>query len=183
MKTVRKVGPDDLDRRLLDWKREIPSLDVPTEGIVERIQILARDFDRSIDDTLAEFALDRRAYWLIGALRYYGPPYRLSAGELSQEMRLSSGAMTNRLDRLEKAGLIRRLPDPSDRRGVLVEPTKAGHAAWEECTGAQANREALIASALSEDEKEQLHGLLRRLMGAFPPDYHSHKKHHGQDEK
>lgn len=183
MKTARKVEADDLDKRLLGWKREIPSLDVPTEGIVERIQILSHDFDRSIEETLSEFALDRRAYWLIGALRYYGPPYRLSAGQLAEEMRLSSGAMTNRLDRLEKAGLIRRLPDPNDRRGVLVEPTKAGHAAWDECTGAQASREALIAAALSEDEKGQLHGLLRRLMGAFPPDYHSHRKHHPQDEK
>jgi DNA-binding MarR family transcriptional regulator len=97
-------------------------------------------------------------------------------------MHLSSGAMTARLDRLEEAGLIRRLPDPSDRRGALIEPTEAGHAAWERCTGAQAGREALIASALSEDEKEHLHGLLRRLMQAFPPEYETMKKHHPDHE-
>jgi hypothetical protein len=85
-------------------------------------------------------------------------------------------------DRLEEAGLIRRLPDPNDRRGTLIEPTEAGHAAWERCTGAQAQREALIASALSEDEKEILHGLLRRLMRAFPPEYASMKKHHPDQE-
>jgi DNA-binding MarR family transcriptional regulator len=172
------VDLDRLDDRLLAWKREIPNLDIPTEGIVERIGTLARYFERSMDETLADFGLDSRAYWLIGHLRYFGAPYRRSAGQLSEELHLSSGAMTNRLDRLEAAGLIRRLPDPSDRRGVLVEPTEAGNAAWERCVGAQAQREALIASALSSKEKDVLHDLLRRLMGAFPPEYESHKKHH-----
>ena len=173
---------DRLDEKLDVWKREIPELDIPTEGIVQRIQGLAKYFDRSMDETLAEFELDRRAYWLIGHLRYFGSPYRRSPGQLGEEMHLSSGAMTNRLDRLEAAGLIRRLPDPNDRRGVLIEPTKAGHVAWEECTGAQARREALMASALSEAEKEQLHGLLRRLMGAFPSEYETMKKHRQEQD-
>jgi DNA-binding PadR family transcriptional regulator len=83
-------------------------------------------------------------------------------------MRLSSGAMTNRLDRLEKAGLIRRLPDPNDRRGQLIEPTEKGHAAWDRTVVTQAERERRIASVLSEREREQLHRLLRKLMSAFP---------------
>jgi len=173
---------DRLDEKLGIWKREIPNLDIPTEGIVERIQILARYFDRSMDETLAEFALDRRAYWLIGHLRYLGAPYRSSPGQLAEEMHLSSGAMTNRLDRLEEAGHIRRLPDPNDRRGTLIEPTEAGHAAWERCTGVQAEREALISSALAEPEKEQLHSLLRRLQRAFPSDYSSMKKHRSESD-
>jgi len=173
--TAREL--DRIDAMLGVWKREIPNLDIPTEGIVERIQTLAHYFDRSMDETLAEFKLDRRAYYLLGHLRSSGSPYRRSPGQLAEGMRLSSGAMTNRLDRMEEAGLIRRLPDPSDRRGVLIEPTEAGNAAWDQCVGAQAQREALIASALSEAEKDELHGLLRRLMGAFPPEYGS-KKHH-----
>jgi DNA-binding MarR family transcriptional regulator len=72
--------------------------------------------------------------------------------------------MTNRLDRLESAGLIRRLPDPNDRRGVVVELTQAGSQAYEESTAAQAAKEGLIASALSAKEKEELNNLLRRLM-------------------
>jgi DNA-binding MarR family transcriptional regulator len=159
---------DYIDRMLDVWVREIPSLDRLTEGIVERIGNLARYFDHSMDTTLAEFGLDRRTHRVLARLRYQGPPYRLSAGELADGLGLSSGAMTNRLDRLEEAGLVRRLPDPDDRRGVLVEPTKAGHAAWNSATDTQAGREALIASALSEDEKERLHALLRRLMRAFP---------------
>lgn len=167
---------DRLDEKLQIWKREIPELDVPTEGIVERIMTLAKYFTRSMDETLEEQELDGRAYWLIGHLRFFGPPYQRSPGQLGEELHLSSGAMTNRLDRLEKAGFIRRLPDPNDRRGVLVEPTEAGHAAWEASVGAQARREALIASVLSEEEKKQLHDLLRRLMSAFPPEYETMKK-------
>lgn len=159
---------DHLDAMLDVWTREIPGLDRSTEGIVERIHKLARYFDHSMEATLSETGLGARAYRVLGRLRYQGPPYRLSAGQLAEGMGLSSGAMTNRLDRLEEAGLVRRLADPDDRRGVLVEPTEAGHAAWDRAVSTQAGREALIASVLTEDEKEQLHSLLRRLMGAFP---------------
>ena len=76
--------------------------------------------------------------------------------------------MTNRLDRMEAAGLIRRLPDPDDRRGTLVEPTRKGHAAWDRTVGAQARREASLSSVLSDTEKQRLHDLLRHLMLAFP---------------
>ena len=94
---------------------------------------------------------------------------------LANDMQLSSGAMTNRLDRMEKAGLIRRLDDPNDRRGTLVEPTDAGHAAWDQAVGTQARREAMIAAVLTEKEREQLHGLLRKIMRAFPDKDHGFK--------
>jgi DNA-binding MarR family transcriptional regulator len=173
---------DHIDRMLAVWCREIPSLDRLTEGIVERIETLARYLNHSMETTLAEFGMDRRTHRVLGRLRYQGPPYRLSAGELAEGMGLSSGAMTNRLDRLEAAGLVRRLPDPDDRRGVLVEPTEAGHAAWDRATDTQAGREALVASALSEDEKEKLHALLRRLMRAFPDEVREGAKRHKAKE-
>ena len=166
---------DDLDAELVIWAREIPDLDPLTEGIVERIHILAHDFNESMSLTLAEFDLDRRAFKLLGRLRSGGPPYRRSAGTLANDLQLSTGAMTNRLDRLEAAGLVRRLPDPNDRRGTLVEPTEAGHAAWDRTVGTQARREAMIASVLSTREREQLHRLLRRLMRAFPDKGHARK--------
>jgi DNA-binding MarR family transcriptional regulator len=84
-------------------------------------------------------------------------------------MHLSGGAMTNRLDRAEEAGLVRRLPDPSDRRGTLIEPTAEGHRAWDTTVGAQAKAEARIAASLTDADRELLHALLRRLMRAFPP--------------
>ena len=150
------------------WAREIPNLDPTTEGIVERIQTLAKAFDRSLDVTLEESGLDRRSFHVLGKLRSVGPPYRRSAGQLAERLRLSSGAMTNRLDRMEAAGLIRRLPDPNDRRGTLVEPTEEGHAVWDRTAGTQAVREARIAAALDDSEREELHRLLRLLMRAFP---------------
>src|SRR4051812_1482967 len=159
---------DDLDAALLVWAREIPSLDPLTEGIVERIHILSHHLNESMSETLAEFHLDRRWFRLLGRLRSYGPPYQRSAGMLAAELQLSSGAMTNRLDRMEQAGLIRRLPDPSDRRGTLVEPTEQGHRAWDETVGEAARREASFTSVLSDAEKQKLHDLLRGFMQAFP---------------
>jgi DNA-binding MarR family transcriptional regulator len=174
-------SPDALDDSLVIWAREIPDLDPLTEGIVERIQHLAHNFDASMAETLATFELDRRAFQLLGKLRSVGAPYRRSAGMLAMDLRLSSGAMTNRLDRLETAGLIRRLDDPNDRRGTLVEPTEAGHAAWEKAVGTQARREAMIAAALTVPEREELHGLLRRLMRAFPDSKHGHRMQRESD--
>jgi DNA-binding MarR family transcriptional regulator len=173
---------DALDESLVVWAREIPDLDPLTEGIVERIQHLAHNFDESMAETLAATTLYRRALQLLGKLRSIGAPYRRSAGMLATDLRLSTGAMTNRLDRLEAAGLIRRLPDPNDRRGTLVEPTAAGHAAWDETVGTQARREAMMAAVLTEPEREELHKLLRRLMRAFPESMHHHGKPRNADQ-
>ncbi len=176
-------SPDALDRMLTVWATEIPSLDPLTEGIVDRIGILEHEFNASLDETLATFGIDRRTYHLLGRLRAVGPPYRRTPGQLARGLRLSSGAMTNRLDRMEQAGLIRRMPDPSDRRGVLVEPTEHGHATWDRAVEVQAKREALLASVLDEGEREQLHRLLRRLMRAFPADRHVAKWAEARGEK
>lgn len=165
---TRRPERDSLDDSLEIWAREIPDLDPVTEGIIERIQILAFNVNQSMEETLETYELDRRAFQLLGKLRRHGAPYRVSAGRLAAELRLSSGAMTNRLDRMEVAGLVRRLPDPNDRRGTLIEPTEAGHRAWDKTVGAQARREAEFSSVLSAAEKKQLHDLLRHLMLAFP---------------
>ena len=159
---------DHVDRWLESaWLEEIPNLDFAVEGIVDRMNGLSRRFKRSLNETLAEHGLSWEEWEVLGALRRAGPPFRRSAGELAKISELSSGAMTNRLDRLEQANLVKRLSDPNDRRGVLVELTKAGQKAWLESTGAEAAREALIAAALSDGEKEQLNTLLRRLMLEF----------------
>jgi DNA-binding MarR family transcriptional regulator len=159
---------DHVDEMLDVWAREIPDLDKLTEGIIERIQILSWNFNQFLDETLEQYELDRREFSLLGKLRKHGPPYQASAGKLASDLRLSSGAITNRLDRMEAAGLIRRLPDPHDRRGTLIEPTEKGHKAWNATVGESARREAEATGVLSEPEKERLHDLLRELMQAFP---------------
>jgi DNA-binding MarR family transcriptional regulator len=169
---------DGIDASLAAWAREIPDLDPLTEGIVERIAILAKALDQSLEETLVEHGLDHRSYHLLGKLRRCGAPYRRTPGQLAADMHLSSGAMTNRLDRMALAGLIRRLPDPADRRGILIEPTELGHAMWDRTTGTQARREAMIASVLDPEEREELHRLLRRLMRAFPGRLHGHAAEH-----
>ena len=145
------------------------SLDLDVEGIVERIQGLEKRFRHTMEETLAEHGLSLGEWKVLGALRRSELPLTSTPGELSAQLELSSGAMTNRLDRLEAAGLVRRLPDPDDRRGVRVELTDAGSNTWLESTNAQAIKEALVAGALTKPEQQQLNTLLRKLMLAFEP--------------
>ena len=137
------------------------------EGIVDRINGLRRRFNRMLDETLVDFGLSEGEWKMLNQLSLAEPPHRRSPGQLAKWADLSSGAMTNRIDRLEQAGLVRRLPDPDDRRGVLVELTDAGRAAWDTAAGVLARREAFFASALTKAEQKQLNGLLRKLMIAF----------------
>lgn len=160
-------GVDSVGRMLHIWKREIPELDLETEGIVERIQKLNKRFEHAMNETLAEFDIDRGEWMVLTVLRRSGDPYRLSPGTLAKVMGLSAAAMTNRLNQLESRGLIRRLPDAEDRRGVKVEMTPGGRQRWQDSVGAQAQKEALIASALTQPEKQTLNELLCRLMLQF----------------
>ena len=159
---------DHVDRWLEEaWLQGIPNLDLAVEGIIQRMNGITRRIRRSHKEALAEHGLTWEEWDVLGALRRAGPPYKRSAGELAKFAELSSGAMTNRLDRLEKAGYVKRLPDPDDRRGVLVQLTKSGRDKWLEATGAEAEREVAIVAALTKKEKEQLNALLRTLMLEF----------------
>ena len=159
---------DHIDRWLGEFREELPpEVDLEVEGIVDRIGGINRRLQRALDETLAEYGLSHAAYKVLSTLRWAGKPYRRSAGELARLSDLSSGAMTSRLDQLEKAGLVRRIRDPEDRRGVLVEPTDKGKKLWEQTIGVQAQKELLIAAALNERERVQLNTLLRRVMRAF----------------
>ena len=159
---------DHVDRFLEEYKEEFPAeVDLEVEGIVDRIGGINRRLKRALDETLAEYGLSNAAYKVLSSLRWAGAPYRRSAGELAEITDLSSGAMTSRLDQLEKAGLVRRLRDPEDRRGVLVEPTAKGKKLWEKAIGVQASKEQLIAAALNDRERGELNALLRRVMLAF----------------
>jgi DNA-binding MarR family transcriptional regulator len=156
---------DHVDRFLEE--NELPGIDLEVEGIVDRINGLRRRLNRMLDETLADFGLTDGEWKALNHLWLAGPPYRRPVGKLAKRAELSSGAMTSRLDRMEEAGFVRRIPDPDDRRGVLVELTDAGKKAWKESVKAQAAKESLIAAALNADEKRQLNALLRRLMLEF----------------
>ena len=159
---------DHVDVWLDEIRAELPpELDLTVEGVVDRVLGLSRRLQRLLDETLSAHGLSHGEWKVLNSLRWAGAPYRRSAGELARIADLSSGAMTNRLDRLEEAGLVRRLRDPDDRRGVLVELTDKGRGLWEKAIGTQAEKEALLASALTKRELEQLNGLLRRVMLEF----------------
>jgi DNA-binding MarR family transcriptional regulator len=163
-----KADPHDhVDRFLEAIHLVLPDLDLEVEGIVERMAGISRRIKRTMNETLAEFGLDTAEYKALSVLAQAGPPYRSTPGRLSRRMELSSGAMTNRLDRLEQAGLVRRLPDPDDRRRVVVELTDHGRETYRNAVGVQAQKEALVAGALNAEEQAQLNALLRQLMLGF----------------
>jgi DNA-binding MarR family transcriptional regulator len=159
---------DHIDGKLDELARraDLPDLDLDVEGIVERIQGLERRFRLAMEETLESHNLTYGEWSTLCKLRRF-PDRTSTPGELSALLELSSGAMTNRIDQLENAGLVQRHRDPSDRRGVRVEMTDAGLQTWRESTNTQAIKEALVASALTKDEQHQLNGLLRKLMLEF----------------
>jgi DNA-binding MarR family transcriptional regulator len=164
---------DHIDRFLEEIGDDLPSdLDLTVEGIVDRIGGINRRIKRMHDETLDQLGLTVSDWHVLTALRWAGKPYRRKAGELARRAELTSGAMTSRLDALEKEGLVKRLRDPADRRSVLVELTGKGRQKHEQTMGIQAEKEALLAEALTDREKEQLNGLLRRVMitleGRYP---------------
>lgn len=163
---TKNAQRDHVDRFLDSIRDVLPMLDPEVEGLVDRISGLSRRFHRFLDETLAEYNLDHAEWKLLGLLTRHGETYS-SPSALARMMELSSGAMTNRLDRLEAAGLVRRKPDPNDRRGIHVEVTDEGRRLYEETVGVQATKEALVAAALTATEKKQLNALLRRLMLEF----------------
>jgi len=162
---MRAMEKDHIDR-FLEQLDGLCDLDYEVEGIVDRIGSLNKRFRRQMDETLVEHGLTRPDWEVLKSLRHHGLD-TCSPGDLSNELELSSGAVTSRLDRLERAGMIARHRDPADRRGVMLELTAEGERRWTESTNAQAVKEALLAGALTKDEQHRLNGLLRKLMLAF----------------
>lgn len=149
------------------WEPEIPGVDFEVEAAVQRINWIFRRIRRRMDETLAEHDLSYEEWGLLGHLKRPGPPYTSTPGKLAEMQGLSSGAMTNRLDRLEEAGLIRRRPDPNDRRSLHVELTEEGQKVWLDTVHAQAAKEAAIGAALNKRELAQLNNLLRKVLSGL----------------
>ena len=164
MSPATKVAQRDKIDVFLERLAGFPGLDYEVEGIVDRINSLQRRFRQAHEETLRAWELTWGEWKVLTSLRHGETN---SPSELCDELELSSGAMTNRLDRLEEAGLVRRGPDPEDRRGVKVELTEAGKRVWTESASAQAQKEILVASALTKREQQQLNALLRKLMLEF----------------
>jgi DNA-binding MarR family transcriptional regulator len=143
-----------------------PDIDLEVEGLVDRIGGINKRIKKGMETILAEHDLTWPEWHVMSRLRLHADQ-RSSPGALAEDLEISSGAMTSRLDRLERQGYVRRLPDPEDRRGIVIELTAEGKAAWDRTAGIAGRREAFFASALTKDEQRQLNKLLRKLMLAF----------------
>jgi DNA-binding MarR family transcriptional regulator len=158
---------DAVDKILAQWNRERPDLDVGPMGLLGRLGRLRRHISREIEAEFARHGLNASSFDVLATLRRSGAPYRLSPSELLETMMITSGTMTNRIDQLEKAGLVERLDNPDDRRGVIIALTDRGFEVVEKAvTGHVANQHRLVA-VLTEDERNQLGALVAKFLGAY----------------
>lgn len=155
---------DAIDQLQEDWNAQRPDLDAQPMGIVLRIQALAKILGNKASESLEDFDLQWWQYDVLAALRRQGYPFMLAATELAEDVMLSSGAMTNRIDHLEKAALVRRLEDPSDRRKVLVRLTEKGLALIEQATDARFETATQALDRLTGSQKTDLSDLLRKVL-------------------
>jgi DNA-binding MarR family transcriptional regulator len=158
---------DHVDKILAQWRRERPDLDVSAMGLLGRFTRLRAHLAREIERVFTDHGLTSASFDVLAALRRSGPPFQLSPGDLLATTMVTSGTMTNRIDQLEKAGLVERLDNPEDRRGVIIALTAEGLKRVDAAvTGHVANQQRLLAG-LERDEKKALDALLRKLLAEF----------------
>lgn len=155
---------DEVDDLLTAWQSERPGLDVQPMQVLSRVARLARHLDRARRGAFAAHGLEPWEFDVLAALRRQGPPYELSPGALLRTTLVTSGTMTNRVDRLEEAGLVRRRPDPQDKRGVLVTLTAAGQAQVDAALASLLAAERALLAPLPEASRQALADHLRTLL-------------------
>lgn len=158
---------DEVDRIAAAWQRERADLDVTPLQILSRVSRLARHLDLARRQSFAAHSLEGWEFDVLAALRRVGEPYALSPGQLGAETLVTSGTMTNRIDRLESRGLVRREPDPNDRRGVRVLLTATGRRAVDDALSDLLGREHELLASLTPEQRSELSGLLRVLVQQF----------------
>jgi DNA-binding MarR family transcriptional regulator len=155
---------DLVDEILDQWKRERPDLDCKPMAVFGRLNRLDRVLNSAIEARLGEHGLSRGEFEVLATLRRGGEPYTLAPTALARWMMLSSAAMTNRVDRLEAAGLVERRPDPGDRRGVLVALTPDGKRVVDAAVDDHVENERRLLEPLTAEEQQTLNALLRKLL-------------------
>jgi DNA-binding MarR family transcriptional regulator len=157
---------DSVDRHVEEWQRVLDDLDPLSEGIVTRMQRLVFLIKQARQQGLEGLGLASGEWELLHSLRRQGPPWRAASSALATDLLLSASALTNRVDQLEKRGLVRRVADPGDRRRVLVEPTDEGMALYQRTMAEQGRFERELVEALPVERRSELNDLLRQLLHA-----------------
>jgi DNA-binding MarR family transcriptional regulator len=158
---------DEVDDLVAAWRAQRPDLDVEPMQVLSRISRLARHLDIARRGAFADHDLETWEFDVLSALRRQGPPFQLTPGALLRATLVTSGTMTNRIDRLAGAGLVRREPDPRDKRGVLVTLTDQGVARADAALADLLRRERALLAGLTGSERQQLADLMRILLAPF----------------
>ena len=157
---------DHVDGVLRQWQDTRPDLDVSPLAILSRVMLLSKHIEKNRKMVLAPFGLDTWSFDVLASLRRQGEPFSLTPTELRRGSILTSGAMTNRIDRLEERSLVERVPNPHDRRAILVRLTAKGLELIDEAVIARLEGADNFASRLGEQDRDQLTHLLRKLLVA-----------------
>lgn len=160
----RPQRKDPVDAIIDQWATVRPDLDTKAMEVFGRIFRLSRTMGDRMEKAYAPHGISRGEFDVLGTLRRSGDPYTLSPRQLSATLMLTTGGMTGRLDKLERAGLLRRSPDPHDRRGLHVTLTEKGLALIDEAVGAGLAAQTEALSALDDAQADQLANLLRELL-------------------
>ena len=164
---TEEVAPDEVDRLVDAWQRERPDADVAPLAVLSRVSRLAKHLDIARKQAFASHDLEVWEFDVLAALRRAGQPYRLSPGQLGAQTLVTSGTMTNRIDRLEHKGYVTRRPDPDDRRGVQVELTTSGRDCVDGALDDLLASERSLLEGLPINEQRELASLLRSLTTQF----------------
>ena len=156
-----------MDRLVEAWARERSDLDLRPMEVLSRVSRLGHHLDRARRLAFSEHDLEPWEFDVLAALRRAGAPYELSPGRLLKETLVTSGTMTNRVDRLAARGLVERLPDPHDRRGVLVRLTDQGRRTVDGALSGLLDRERDLLGGLDPADQQRLAALLRTLVLPF----------------
>jgi DNA-binding MarR family transcriptional regulator len=158
---------DPTDRLLVGWDEARPDLRVGALQVTARLSRIGPHLARRQEEVFNRFGLNRGEVGALSALRIAGPPHQLSPTRLAKGLMLSSAGVTSRIDRLERRGFVRRLDDPNDRRGVIIELTDEGLAVVDAAVAANSASDRQLLERLEPDELATLEGLLRKLLGGL----------------
>jgi DNA-binding MarR family transcriptional regulator len=161
------MSDDVTDRVLGGWRDALPDLEITPLEVTGRLSRIGPLLARRQETVFSRFGLNRGEVGVLSALRIAGPPHRLSPTRLGRGLMLSSAGMTSRIDRLERRGLVRRLPDPDDRRGVMVELTDQGLEIVDAAVAALAISDRELLERFEPRELALLEGLLRKLLAGL----------------
>ena len=161
------MAKDLVDHAIDGWEMTTPEVDTSPLQVTGRLSRIGAHLANRQEAVFDQFGLNRGEVGALSTLRLAGPAHRLSPGRMGKGLMLSSAGITSRIDRLERRGLVRRLPDPDDRRGVIVELTDQGVEVVAAAVAAVARSDAELLQQLDADEVATFERLLRKLLTSF----------------